>query len=295
MAQIGRMAEKEIAVQRDDHPSLFKIVIRFDLQRIVLRVPQRVPVPWLVLVPFCLRILFEEGVQLRRQRGRGHRFRQDAQARAPFRPLFRQRGHEVGQKLFPRADFPAPPHGARAVGIIKLQDGCLMEHAGRAQAHGVIRVAFDLRGPALVAFDQQSRRVATQRHRRGVSQRDAGNQFFRLFDVRQNLLDRLARAGRHPGQRERRRHDLEKLTPVRRVGPFGRSPWKFPVQPLVELRRGGHLLQPAPELRPLRRSQPSAHRREVEPGGRGEDGNGGGFVHRWQVAQSVSTPEDWTW
>ena len=58
----------------------------------------------------------------------------------------------------------------------------------------MIRVAFDLRRPALVAFDEQPGRDAAERHRRREEERLAGDELFGLPDVGDDLFRRLARA-----------------------------------------------------------------------------------------------------
>ena len=60
----------------------------------------------------------------------------------------------------------------------------------------MIRVAFDLRRPALVALDEQARRVAAERHRGGEEERLAGDELLRLPHVRDDRLVGLPRAAR---------------------------------------------------------------------------------------------------
>ena len=144
------MAEQKIAVQGDDHFGLVELVVRHRRAGL----DELIPIPRLVLVPLRLRVLLQQRRQLRRQRGRGHGVREDAQARPGFCALLGQRGHQISQKLFPRTDLPSPPHGLRPVGIIEFQDRRLVENARRAQAHRVVRVALDFRWPALVTLHQ---------------------------------------------------------------------------------------------------------------------------------------------
>ena len=81
--------------------------------------------------------------------------------------------------------------------------------------------------------------------------RDARDELLGLLDVRQDFLLRLARAGGHPGQRETRRHQLQKIPPALALGPFARAARVFAVQPFVELGRFRDRLQAAPVFLPV--------------------------------------------
>ena len=80
------------------------------------------------------------------------------------------------------------------------------------------RVAFDLRRPALVAFDEQPGRDAAERHRGREEERPAGDDLLGLPDVRDDLFGRLARARGDAGERERRAHQLQERSPRDRIG-----------------------------------------------------------------------------
>ena len=82
-----------------------------------------------------------------------------------------------------------------SIRIVEAEDRGLREDVGRAQAAGVKRIAFDLRRPPLVAFDENARGGAAQRERRRVEERPAGNDFFGLPDVWDDQFRRLSGAG----------------------------------------------------------------------------------------------------
>ena len=65
---------------------------------------------------------------------------------------------------------------------------------------GVQVVAFDFRGTAEMALDQDRTRVSAERDRRGVVHGAAGDDIFRLADVGDDGLERQADAAGHAGQ-----------------------------------------------------------------------------------------------
>src|SRR5262245_3723401 len=69
--------------------------------------------------------------------------------------------------------------------VVELEDGRLLEDAGRAEAGGVLGVAFDLGGAAAVAGDEQAGGVAGRHQRGGVVQRPAWNHVLGLLVVRE--------------------------------------------------------------------------------------------------------------
>src|SRR6185369_3865374 len=78
------------------------------------------------------------------------------------------------QELAPRA-YPAAFHdGLRAVGIVQRKNRGLVEGTRSTEAGWMVGVAFDLRRPAEVAFDQDARRVAPQRRASGEILRFSG-------------------------------------------------------------------------------------------------------------------------
>ena len=64
-----------------------------------------------------------------------------------------------------------------------------------------------------MTLDQETDGGSVMRHRGCIVQRLAGNEFFRRFDERNDLLLRLLHATLHSGQCERGAHELQELPP----------------------------------------------------------------------------------
>ena len=108
----------------------------------------------------------------------------------------------------------------------------------------MIGIAFDLGRPAFVAFDEQARGDAAERHRRRKKQRPAGDFLFRLTDVGNDQFVGLDRAGgADAGERQRRAHQLEERPAADRIDPLGRVLWKLAMEVVLELGRVGELLR----------------------------------------------------
>ena len=108
-------------------------------------------------------------------------------------------------------------------------------------------VAFDFGRPPFVALDEQSRRGAAERHRRREEQRPSRNQLLGLAHVRDDPLERLPRARRHAGERERRAHQSQKRAARDRIGDRFYLGREFVVQPLLEFGVVGSLFERAPK------------------------------------------------
>ena len=87
----------------------------------------------------------------------------------------------------------------------------------------MIEVAFDLRWPPVVTFDDQAGRDAVERHRGREMLCDTGRQLRTVVDVRQNVLGGQPRAAAETGERDARAGESHKLAPVEHValGAFG--------------------------------------------------------------------------
>ena len=191
----------------------------------------------------------ENLLQLPAKRRRGHGFGQDAKARALGRRLRRQAGADRGDERAPRSNLAELHNRLRAIGVVQRQQRRLRVEIGRAKASRMIGVAFGLRGASFVAFDQQARGDAAERHGRREEQRTAGDFFFGLANVRDDQLIGLNRAGRaHAGQRQRRTHQLEERTTADRIDPLGGVLGELAMEVLLELRRIGERLEAAPVL-----------------------------------------------
>src|SRR5688572_31767756 len=88
----------------------------------------------------------------------------------------------------------------------------------------MVRIAFDLRRPALVAAHQDRRAYAAHRRGRRKKQRFAGNVVFRLGDVRNDLLRWLKNTTSQTGKRERRAHQLDKTPALDGIVPYVTQP-----------------------------------------------------------------------
>ena len=88
--------------------------------------------------------------------GEHDRFGEDAEAGALERLLRGQRGADGAEERRPRPDLAEVGDRARAIGIVEAENRRLREDVAGAEAAGMIRVAFDLRRPPLVAFDEQA-------------------------------------------------------------------------------------------------------------------------------------------
>ena len=140
--------------------------------------------------PLRLRERREDVADLRLQRGRGDRRRQEAQARAPSGRSFSRASLTAASKRAPRPDLPALGQRLRAVGVVDVEDGGLREDVRAAEARGMELVALDLDRPALVALGEDAARVAAVDVRRRVEERLAGDDLLGRLDVR----DRCARS-----------------------------------------------------------------------------------------------------
>ena len=169
-------------------------------------------------MPARRRISGEHLANLCGQRGRVDRLGQDAQPRALERRLRSKRRPDRTQKRRPGTDVADVGQGLRPIGIVEAENRRLRKHVRGAKAARVQRVAFDLRRAPFVALDEQANRRPAQRHRGREKQRPARDQLFRLTDVRNDLLERLACAGRDARERHRCAHQLEELPPRDRIG-----------------------------------------------------------------------------
>ena len=137
----------------------------------------------------------------------------------PCRDLLRaDRIADDAQEVGPRPNFAEVRDRARPIGIVEVENRRLREHIGGAAAARVIGVALDLGRPPLVALDEQPGADAAEGHRRRVVKRPARHDLLGLPDVWDDLLGGLARAGGHPGEPERGAHELEKGSPLNRIG-----------------------------------------------------------------------------
>ena len=183
--------------------------------------------------------------QLRQRRGRD-RARQEPQARSLPGLLTPCRRRHVGEKRAPRLDLTAEGDRLGPIRIVQIEDGRLSDRVGSPETGRMLRVAFDFGRTPHMAFDQDRLRNAGQRDRAGEKQGTAGDDVLGLLDVGNNLFGRLFGARADSGERERRAHQLQELTPAFRVVPLRGLLGEFPVQVLAELERIGQFAEAAP-------------------------------------------------
>ena len=185
------------------------------------------------LVPARAGELRQNLLDLRTERGRGDRLRQEAQPRA-IRGGSLQCRLQRGQKIAPGRDLAEVTHHLRAIRIVEAEHRCLHERIGRAEARGVIRIALDLRRASHVALDKHAIRVAADRHHGRKENRLAGDEPFRLANVRDNFLCRAV-AGGQTAESHRRTHQLHEVAPVDATFDRQRSLWEFALDDLVKI------------------------------------------------------------
>ena len=112
----------------------------------------------------------------------------------------------------------------------------------------MIGIAFELGWPSFIAARQQRRRDAAQRKRRGEIETFAGNLFFRLLDVRNDLLGRLNHAAAQTGQRQRRAHQFQKRAALDGIVPLFGLLRELALDEFFEDRRVGEFFKAAPVL-----------------------------------------------
>jgi hypothetical protein len=210
----------EVGVERQDHVSAIEPVLRVHVfaKREFRAGTCAVAARRIPLMPFRGRVSSQHIANLRGERRRVDRLGEDAQPRAFERRLRRQRIANRTQERRPRPDLAEVGQRLRPVRIVEPENRRLREHVARAEAARMQRIPLDLGRAAFVTLDQQSRRDAAERHRRGEEQRFAGNEVFGLADVRNDLLQRLSRARRDARERQRGAHQLEERAPRHRIG-----------------------------------------------------------------------------
>ena len=277
----GRGRAEDVGVERDDHVGLIEAVM--DVGRrskgqlgsgVAVLARRRV-----VLVPLRLRHAGEELANLRPERRRPNSLGQKAQ---PGSAVRLQLGHLTADRLnetAPGADLAPIHHGLRPVGVVHRQDRALTEQVRRADARGVIGVAFELGRTPHVAFGQQARADAAERHRRGKEQRLARDDVFRLTNVGDDELVGLSRAGGGAGQRDRGAHQLQESAPPDGIEPLGGLRRKLAVQELAEFVGLGQLVEAPPVLLPGGTREPRPYGGEIDC-----------LVsaHRWHVEHEVN-------
>ena len=117
-------------------------------------------------------------------------------------------------------------------------------------------IAFDFCRSTFMGFDQKPQRPAGQNLGRGVVERPAGNDLFRLLVVRQNLVFRPATAtpAGNTSRGQGSGHPFEEMTPVDRPPAFGLDQpageqRKLMIQPSAKFRHVDLFVEASPVVR----------------------------------------------
>ena len=112
----------------------------------------------------------------------------------------------------------------------------------------MLGIAFNFSGTSGVAFSDHTMSESAERHRGGIVERLAGNDFFGLSDVRNYFFVRRSRsrAAAAGGERDRCGHHFQKIAAVDGVKPKGRMAGRFFLQKLLKLGTVRELFEGAP-------------------------------------------------
>ena len=128
----------------------------------------------------------------------------------------------------------------------------------------MVGIALDLGGPPGVAFDHHARGDTTQQESCGIIQGLAGDDLFRLLDVRYDLIQRGARAGRQPRQRHGCAHQPQEIAATDAIFPFRSAIGEFTVQEFLKRFGVGYFVEATPICFALPVSQAFANGCQIE-------------------------------
>ncbi len=258
VSEAAGTAIDEVGIERDDDVRLVEVVDRPAVgRRHALRTGR------IELVPARLRIRAENRRHHVRERRGRDRTGQEPQARALLCLLSSQRLLRGGEEVPPRTDVAALGDDLRAIRIVEIEDLGLREDVRRAEAGGVLRIAFDFGRMPHVALDQHRPRVSALYDRTRKEQRTSRHDVFGLLHVRDDLLRGLPRTGADAGERQRRAHQLQELAAPLRVVPLGRLVRELAMQVFAELGRVGQFADAPPVQAALGAGQSGADDREI--------------------------------
>ncbi len=248
IANTARIIDKEIAVQRNDHRRLGKIVQHVALRAEgQLRALADVVTPdGVELMPGRQRQFRQKRTNLRRQSRRGYRLGEQHQPFALLVALgLHLVGHHIG-KPAPGGDVAFATEDLGPIRIVQAQDRRLRDRVGVPQTGGMIGIALDLGGPAFVLLNNDPAGESAQDKRRRIIQRFARRQEFRLLHVGNDLLLRRLHATGQPAQCQRCPHDLQKSSAAEAPRPLRRRRRELIRQTRLKFRRLGQFLQALP-------------------------------------------------
>src|SRR5262249_36132320 len=76
---------------------------------------------------------------------------------------------EMRRERVPRGRLARAPYRARAIRVVKTEDGGLLVNTRRTEARRVLRIPLDLDGPARVALHEDAGRVTIDYHARRIA------------------------------------------------------------------------------------------------------------------------------
>ena len=147
------------------------------------------------------------------------------------------------EEIAPRARLTEVLHDLEALRVVEAQELRLLQGTDGAATGGMVRIALDLRRPALVRGDEQPGCTAVDDRGGRVVQRVAGGHLRRLPGVREDFFVRRLQAAAERGQRRGCPEQLQDAPPGGRV--TGRR--GGPQLPRGR-RRGRVFVQAAPQL-----------------------------------------------
>ena len=162
-----------------------------DIEGPVKREPRRLrraAVQWLIGVPCHRGKLRLQRLDLPQQGWRRDTPSQEGEPRSLVLAMTIRHGLPCREEILPGADFVGLNGRLSARRIVEIEDFRLGENVGGTEACGVPRVAFYLRGAALVRGHDDAAAISRKRKRRRKCERDAGHQAPGHCDVRYDLF-----------------------------------------------------------------------------------------------------------
>src|SRR5207248_2442506 len=204
VSQTPRPTRQKISAQRENYFGLVEVIARVSC----------VCAERFVLMPFRTWVFRKETRDLIEKSWGRFTPRQQAQAGATACLPSRCGAREIAEEQIPRANLPFANHGLRALRIIERQQLGLHERVARAETRGMFRVPFDLGRSPFVRFDQNPAGISAKREGRRVVEWLSRDHFFRLPNIRNDVLRRLPRATSSARERDGSAHQLDKLPPA---------------------------------------------------------------------------------
>ncbi len=199
MRDLHRPRTQRIGVERNDDTRLFEMG---DMTVVAFR-----PACQIIGIPARTGHVLQQRCKLAQQCRRGYGGGKDMQWRRAASAV-RGMAEQFAEEFVPPVDGLTAPDGARAVGIVEIEDFGFTENIRRSQAGGMARIAGDLDRPSIDRFDDNPARKSAERQRCRIIFRFAGDEAFGHVDIGQYFFIRLRAAsegGRHAGGQQLQR------------------------------------------------------------------------------------------